>query len=208
LGDPKIWDKLEAWAVTIMERNHIEYFDGPGEAAFYGPKMDLMATDALGREWQLSTVQIDMVQPARFNLKYIDATGKEAQPVMIHRAILGSSERAMMVLIEHYAGAFPLWLAPIQLAMLPISEHELAYVQTLAKTLRNEGIRVEVDETASTLGKKMVRARDLKVPYFAIIGKQEVENNTMTLKNRAGEQVTLNLDETIAKLKQEVISKV
>ncbi len=207
LGDPKTWDKLESWAVTIMERNQIEYYDGPGEAAFYGPKMDLMATDALGREWQLSTVQIDMVQPERFKLKYIASDGTEQQPVMIHRAILGSAERAMMVLIEHYAGAFPVWLSPVQISLLPISEHELEYAKSVAQSLQNEGLRVEVDESASTLGKKMVRAREQKVPYMAILGKQEVENKTITLKNRAGEQITLNLDETIAKLKQEVASK-
>lgn len=207
LGDPKIWNKLEAWAVTIMERNHIPYYDGPGEAAFYGPKMDLMATDALGREWQLSTVQIDMVQPERFKLEYTADDGSKQRPVMIHRAILGSSERAMMVLIEHFAGAFPLWLSPVQLALLPISEHELKYAKQLAKTLKAEGFRVEVDESNSTLGKKMVRAREQKLPYLAILGKQEVENQTITLKNRVGEQITLNLDETIAKLRQEVISK-
>lgn len=207
LGDPKIWDKLEAWAVTIMERNHIPYYDGPGEAAFYGPKMDLMATDALGREWQLSTVQIDMVQPERFKLEYTADDGSKQRPVMIHRAILGSSERAMMVLIEHFAGAFPLWLSPVQLALLPISEHELKYAKQLAKTLKAEGFRVEVDESNSTLGKKMVRVREQKLPYLAILGKQEVENQTITLKNRVGEQITLNLDETIAKLRQEVISK-
>jgi threonyl-tRNA synthetase len=208
LGDPKVWDKLEKWAVTIMERNQIPYYDGPGEAAFYGPKMDLMATDALGREWQLSTVQIDMVQPARFGLEYTAADGSKQMPVMIHRAILGSSERAMMVLLEHYAGAFPLWLSPVQLMLLPISEHELSYSSLVAQALNQHGIRVEVDETSATLGKKMVRARELKVPYMAILGKQEVENKTITLKNRAGEQVTLNLDETIAKLTQEVLSKV
>lgn len=207
LGDPKVWDKLEKWAVTIMERNHIPYYDGPGEAAFYGPKMDLMATDALGREWQLSTVQIDMVQPARFGLEYTAADGSKQMPVMIHRAILGSSERAMMVLLEHYAGAFPLWLSPVQLVLLPISEHELSYASLVAQALNQRGIRVEVDETSATLGKKMVRARELKVPYMAILGKQEVENKTITLKNRAGEQVTLNLDETIAKLTQEIASK-
>ncbi len=207
LGDPKIWDKLEAWAVRIMERNHIEYYDGPGEAAFYGPKMDLMATDALGREWQLSTVQIDMVQPERFKLQYTAEDGTRKRPVMIHRAILGSAERAMMVLIEHYAGAFPLWLSPVQVALLPISEHELEYAQTVASALKAEGVRVEVDQSSNTLGKKMVKAREQKVPYMAILGKQEIENQTITLKNRAGEQITLTQSEAIAKLKQEVASK-
>lgn len=208
LGDPKQWDKVEAWAVKIMERNGIEYYDGPGEAAFYAPKMDLMATDALGREWQLSTVQIDYVQPVRFDLTYTAQDGTKQRPVTLHRAIAGSSERLMMVLLEHYAGAFPLWLAPVQLAILPISEHELSYSQKIAADLAKEGLRVELDESASTLGKKMVNARNYKVPYLVIIGKQEVENKTVTLKNRAGEQITLNLDETIAKLKQEVLGKV
>lgn len=208
LGDPKVWDKLEKWAVTIMERNNIPYYDGPGEAAFYGPKMDLMATDALGREWQLSTVQIDMVQPERFELEYTAEDGTRKRPVMIHRAILGSSERAMMVLLEHYSGAFPLWLSPVQLTLIPISENELNYAKDVAKSLALAGIRVEIDETNATLGKKMVRAREHKVPYMAILGKQELENKTLTLKNRAGDQVVLNIDETVAKLTQEVLSKV
>jgi len=208
LGDTKVWDKLESWAVKIMKRNHIEYYDGPGEAAFYGPKMDLMATDALGREWQLSTVQIDMVQPDRFELEYAADDGSKQRPVMIHRAIVGSPERMMGILIEHYSGAFPMWLAPTQISLLPISENELAYTKSIEKALKAEGIRVEVDETANTLGKKMVNARNMKVPYMAILGKQEVENKTVTLKNRASEQITLTVDETIAKLKQEITSKV
>jgi len=208
LGDPKQWDKVEDWAVKIMQRNGIEYFDGPGEAAFYAPKMDLMATDALGREWQLSTVQIDYVQPVRFDLTYAAQDGTKQRPVTLHRAIAGSSERLMMVLLEHFAGAFPIWLSPTQVSLLPISEHELEYAKQVAQALKAEGMRVEIDETASTLGKKMVKAREWKVPYMAILGKQEVENHTITLKNRDGEQITLTLDETIAKLKQEIISKV
>jgi len=207
LGDPKVWDKLEAWAIKIMERNHIEYYDGPGEAAFYGPKMDLMATDALGREWQLSTVQIDYVQPERFNLEYTALDGSRQRPVTLHRAILGSPERLLGILIEHYAGAFPLWLSPTQLTLLPISEHELTFTQKLAKELTKAGLRVEIDESSNTLGKKILRGRNYKVPYLAIIGKKEVETNTLTLKNRAGDQLTLSLDEVIAKLTQETESK-
>ena len=207
LGDPKVWDKLEAWAIKIMERNHIEYYDGPGEAAFYGPKMDLMATDALGREWQLSTVQIDYVQPERFNLEYTALDGSRQRPVTLHRAILGSPERLLGILIEHYAGAFPLWLSPTQLTLLPISEHELTFTQKLAKELTKAGLRVEIDESSNTLGKKILRGRNYKVPYLAIIGKKEVETNTLTLKNRAEDQLTLSLDEVIAKLTQETESK-
>ncbi|KKU46727.1 MAG: Threonine-tRNA ligase [Microgenomates group bacterium GW2011_GWC2_46_7] len=208
LGDPKQWDKVEAWAVKIMQRNGIEYYDGPGEAAFYAPKMDLMATDALGREWQLSTVQIDYVQPVRFDLTYTAADGSRQRPVTLHRAIAGSSERLMMVLLEHYAGELPLWLSPTQLILLPISEHELEYTQKLAQSLTQAGFRTEVDESANTLGKKMVRAREWKVPYLAIIGKKEVETSALTLKNRAGEQITLTLEATLTKLQQEVSSKV
>ena len=208
LGDPKQWDKVEAWAVKIMQRNGIEYYDGPGEAAFYAPKMDLMATDALGREWQLSTVQIDYVQPVRFDLTYTAADGSRQRPVTLHRAIAGSSERLMMVLLEHYAGELPLWLSPTQLILLPISEHELEYTQKLAQSLTQAGFRTEVDESANTLGKKMVRAREWKVPYLAIIGKKEVETSALTLKNRAGEQITLSLEATLTKLQQEVSSKV
>ncbi len=217
LGEPKIWDKLEAWAVKIMERNHLEYFDGPGEAAFYGPKMDLMATDALGREWQLSTVQIDMVQPSRFKLKYAGSDGTEQQPVMIHRAILGSAERAMMVLIEHYAGAFPLWLSPVQVKLATVTEKVAEQAKTIVDKLVAAGLRVELDDSNNTLGKKSANSRNEKVPYFGIIGVKEIETNTITLRRRAGlpaealakegEQVTLSVDEAITKLTEEVASK-
>lgn len=207
LGDPKVWDKLEDWAVRIMERNQIEYYDGPGEAAFYGPKMDLMATDALGREWQLSTVQIDMVQPERFGLEYTDTSGGKKRPVMIHRAILGSSERALMVLIEHFGGAFPLWLSPVQITLLPISEDELAYTKELASLLSKEGLRVDIVQENATLSKKLVRARETKVPYIGVIGKKEQAAKSITLKNRQDEQYVLTQDEVVAKLRQEVASK-
>jgi len=207
LGDPKEWDRVEAWAVKIMERNQIEYYDGPGEAAFYAPKMDLMATDALGREWQLSTVQIDMVQPRRFDLTYTAQDGSQARPVTLHRAIAGSSERLMMILIEHYAGAFPLWLSPVQLQLLTVSEHEVEYATSITAKLKAEGIRVELDDSDKSLGKKLALAAKAKIPYLGIIGKKEVENQTITLKDRAGEQQTLTLDEVIAKLKQQISSK-
>ncbi|KKT54245.1 MAG: Threonine-tRNA ligase [Candidatus Woesebacteria bacterium GW2011_GWA1_44_23] len=124
IGDPKVWEKTEEWAEKIMKRNKIEYIDGPGEAAFYAPKMDLIAKDSLGREWQLSTIQIDFFLPERFDLEYVDSDGAKKRPVMIHRAIVGSPERFLMVLIEHFAGNFPTWLAPVQVKMLPITERK------------------------------------------------------------------------------------
>ena len=177
IGDPKVWDKLEDWAVKIMQRNKISYYDGPGEAAFYAPKMDLMATDALGREWQLSTVQIDFFMPERFKLSYIGEDGKEQQPVMIHRAILGSVERLLMVLIEHYAGAFPLWLSPVQVKILPISEKHFEYAKTVLKELIKNGIRAELDDDNKTIGYKIRQATLQKVPYMVIIGDKEVDKS-------------------------------
>jgi threonyl-tRNA synthetase len=208
LGDEAIWKKSEDMMRTVAKTAGLEIFEGIGEAAFYAPKLDFMAYDSLGREWQLATIQLDLNFADRFNLKYIEKDGSEQKPVIIHRAILGSVERFMSILIEHYAGAFPIWLSPVQVTLLPISEHELDYAKSVQTALKVEGIRVELDETNSTLGKKMVNARNMKVPYMAIIGKQEVENKTITLKNRAGEQITLTLAEVIAKLKQEIISKV
>lgn len=189
IGDPKMWDKVEKWAVEIMKRNKIEYYDGPGEAAFYAPKMDLMATDALGREWQLSTVQIDFFMPERFGLKYAAADGTEKQPVMIHRAILGSVERLMMVLIEHYAGKFPLWLAPVQVAILPISEKHLAYAAEIEALLKKNKIRVETNKDPERIGKKIRTATLQKVPYMVIIGDKEVESKNLSVRTREGKDL-------------------
>ncbi len=184
LGDPETWDRVEKWAVEIMERNNIPYYDGPGEAAFYAPKMDLMATDALGREWQLSTVQIDYVQPARFGLTYVDQDGTEKTPVMIHRAILGSAERFMMVILEHFAGALPLWLSPVQVKVLPISDKTMDYSKKITDELKKAGIRVELNGDADSLGKKIRNAEAEKVPYMLIVGEKEAEAGSVSVRQR------------------------
>ncbi|MEK7512722.1 MAG: threonine--tRNA ligase, partial [Patescibacteria group bacterium] len=184
LGDRKTWDKVEAWAEKIMKRNRIDYFDGPGEAAFYAPKMDLMATDALGREWQLSTVQIDFFLPERFTLTYTDADGKDKRPVMIHRAIIGFPERFIMVLLEHFAGAFPTWLAPVQVRVLPISEKHRAYAEEVAAALRAGNIRVETDDAGETLGKRIREAEIAKVPYVLVVGDKEKDANSVNVRTR------------------------
>jgi len=155
IGDPKTWEKVEKWAEAITKRNKIEYFDGPGEAAFYAPKMDLIATDSLGREWQLSTVQIDFFLPERFKLVYTDSDGKEKRPVMIHRAIVGSPERFLMILIEHFAGNFPTWLTPVQVKVLPITDRNLDYAQAVVRSLKAVGIRTELDDRNETLPAKI-----------------------------------------------------
>jgi threonyl-tRNA synthetase len=207
LGHPEIWDKLESWAVHIMERNQIEYYDGPGEAAFYGPKMDLMATDALGREWQLSTVQIDMVQPERFELEYTDSDGTAKPPVMIHRAIVGSPERFLMILLEHFAGAFPLWLSPLQAVILPIGETHYEYAQTLSAKLKEDGIRAELWSDDS-LGKRIRNAEKQKTPYMLVVGDKEAQSQSVAIRIRGQkDQRTQSIPEFIAGTKDLIINK-
>lgn len=209
LGDPEKWDKVEAWAIEIMKRNNIEYFDGPGEAAFYAPKMDLMATDALGREWQLSTIQIDYVMPERFSLSYIDKDGQEKHPVMLHRAIMGSAERFMMIILEHFAGALPVWLNPVQVKVLPISsEKHSEYANKVMNELKISGIRTEVDSANETLGNKIRKAQAQKVPYVLVVGDKEVENNTVSVRLRGGENLNaMSIADTAARILEKINSK-
>lgn len=205
--DDEAWDHAEEVLRNVLKTREAPFYEAEDEAAFYGPKIDVQIKNVLGKEETAFTCQYDFVMPKRFELSYIDSTGAKQEPIVVHRSSVGAFERTMAFLIEHYAGAFPLWLSPVQVALLPISEHELDYAKSIAQALKKEGIRIELDESASTLGKKMVKVRDQKVPYMVILGKQEVENKTITLKNRAGEQITLNLDEIIAKLRQEIVSK-
>lgn len=213
IGEGKMWDKVEAWAVEIMKRNNIPYYDGPGEAAFYAPKMDLMATDALGREWQLSTVQIDFFMPERFGLTYTAEDGKEKRPVMLHRAILGSVERFMMVLIEHYAGAFPLWLAPVQVAVLPVSNKFDDLARRVLKSLIDVGIRAQLDTDNKTLGGKIRDWTLQKAPYLAIIGAKEQEKSTheelyVSVRARSGgDRGLMELSSWIRKLRHSIDEK-
>jgi len=208
LGDPKIWDKVEKWAEIIMERNKIEYFQGPGEAAFYAPKMDLIATDALGRDWQLSTLQIDFVMPERFGLVYTDQDGIQKHPVMLHRAIIGSAERMMMILLEHFGGAFPVWLSPIQVKVLPISEKIIDYADSVFEKLQKNGIRAELNRDSDSLGKKIRNAEASKVPYMLIIGEKEAEANQVSARQRGQKDLgTMSIDDFIKKITKEVEEK-
>ncbi|EKE12445.1 MAG: hypothetical protein ACD_13C00219G0015 [uncultured bacterium] len=209
IGDPKIWDKTEKWAEEIMKRNNIEYFDGPGEAAFYAPKMDLIAKDSLGREWQLSTVQIDYFLPERFNLTYIDSDGKEKRPVMIHRAIVGSPERFLMVLIEHFGGNFPTWLTPVQAKVLPITENHLEYANKVAEKLKKAGIRAEIDDRNERLQAKIRDAQLSKVSYMFIVGDREAEAGKIAVRKRNGEDLgSKDLEEFIKALRKEIDEKI
>ncbi len=208
LGDPKTWEKVEKWAEEIMKRNNIDYYDGPGEAAFYAPKMDLMATDALGREWQLSTVQIDLFAPERFKLTYTDSDGQDKRPVMLHRAIIGSPERFLMILIEHFAGAFPIWLSPVQVVILPISEKFMKEAEELKKKLIDQGIRVELDTSNESLGKKIRTSETNKVPYMLILGQKEIDQDLVSVRQRGEKDLgQMKLALFSAKIEKEIKEK-
>jgi len=208
LGDPKTWDKVEAWAIKIMERNHIEYFDGPGEAAFYAPKMDLIATDALGREWQLSTVQIDYVMPERFDLEYTAADGTKQRPIMLHRAIVGSPERFMMIMLEHFAGAFPVWLSPIQAKIIPITDAQHEFANKVLEQLKQEGIRVEIDDRSEKMQAKIRDAQLQKIPFMLVIGGREAESNSVAVRQRDGQDIgAVKVEEFLAQIKDLINTK-
>jgi len=186
LGDDETWENAQTQMQKLLDNLKIDYVHGPGEAAFYGPKMDLMAKDVLNRQWQISTLQLDMNMPGRFGLEYIDRDGSRKTPLMIHSALVGSPERFFGVLIEHYAGAFPYWLAPVQIKVLPIGEDHQDYAQEVYTQLKENGIRSELDSSEEGLGKKIRKAKMEKVPYFLVIGDNEVKNQTVTLEGRDG----------------------
>jgi len=208
IGDPRAWEKAERWAEKIMHRNKIDYFDAPGEAAFYAPKMDLMATDYLGREWQLSTIQIDYFMPERFNLTYIDPKGKAVRPVMLHRAIIGSAERMLMILLEHYAGAFPLWLAPVQVVLVPIAERHNQVALEVLQELKKANLRAEADLRNESMQAKIRDATLQKVPYLGIIGDKEVTDHTVSVRERSGKDLkAMKLTEFLSRLHDEIERK-
>ncbi len=208
LGDDAVWEKAENALRSVIGNTGWNYKEAENEAAFYGPKLDFMFKDVLGREWQLSTIQLDFNLPKKFDLEYTDKEGKKSQPVVIHRAILGSTERFLGILIEHYGGAFPLWLSPVQVVVIPIGEKQEEYAQNINRLLKEAGIRTELDSTNETLGKKIRNAKTSKTPYFLVIGDKEMESNTATLESRdAGQVGAFSVDEIIQKLQKEIKEK-
>jgi threonyl-tRNA synthetase len=185
--DDEKWNKAEAALREAMDANNVDYFEATGEAAFYGPKADFMARDVLGREWQLSTIQVDFIQPARLGLTYVGEDGQEHTPVVIHRAVTGTTERFMGVIIEHFAGAFPVWLAPVQAVLVPIADRHVAYANEAASKMRAMGMRVEVDARADRMNAKIRDAQNQKVPYMLVIGDKEIEAGAVALRLRSGE---------------------
>ncbi len=184
LGEDATWEKSQNIMRSLLQEKKINFKEAEGEAAFYGPKIDIMAVDALGREWQISTVQLDFIQPSRFKLEYTAQDGTKATPVMIHRALIGSPDRFMGILIEHYGGAFPTWLAPVQVRMLPVSDKHLDYAYEVLKTLKASNVRTDIDEASESLGKKIRNAKQEKIPYLLIVGDKEVEDKTITIESR------------------------
>jgi threonyl-tRNA synthetase len=188
MGDPAVWDQAEANLRTLMESLGRPFEVDEGGGAFYGPKIDLKIKDALGREWQCSTFQLDFQLPERFELEYVAQDGTRKRPVMIHRALLGSMERLIAVLIEHYAGAFPMWLAPVQARVLAVSDKAEAYALEVQARLKQEGLRVDIDITADKLGAKIRRAQMEKIPYMLVVGEKDMAARVVSPRTREGQQ--------------------
>jgi threonyl-tRNA synthetase len=208
LGDDAMWDNAESALENALKKNGVEYHINPGEGAFYGPKLEFQVTDAIGRPWQLGTIQLDYALPERFQLRYIGADNSEHQPVMIHRAILGSIERFIGIIIEHFAGAFPLWLAPVQASVLPLSEKFLDYGRETAAKIRAAGLRVEADESNEKLGAKIRDAQLKKIPYMLVVGEKEVAAGTVSVRKRTGgEQLSMSIDEFVAEARRVIAGR-
>lgn len=204
LGTKEIWNNAENALREIAKEREADYFEAPGEAAMYGPKLDFMARDSIGREHQVATIQLDMNLPERFDLTCVNEKGEKERIVMIHCAIMGSIERFAAVLIEHLGGNFPLWLSPVQVRVLPISEKHVTFAQGVSDELIHAGIRVELDESGETLGKKIRQAKTERIPYFLVIGDKEVESKTLTVEHRDGTTEKLHIDSLLTKLAQEI----
>ena len=209
-GDSKFVDAPEQWeqAVTAlrnaMEASGLEFNEEEGEAAFYGPKADFIAKDVLGREWQLSTIQVDFIQPGRLGCVYTGEDGKEHTPVMLHRAVTGATERFLGVLIEHFGGAFPLWLAPVQATVIPIADRHQPYADEVAGKLREAGCRVEVDARSERMNAKIRNAQLQKVPYMLVAGDREAEAGTVAVRVRTGEDLgAVPLADFLARIEEE-----
>jgi len=207
-GDDKIWKKSEEILVEAVKKWGRPYVIKEGEAAFYGPKIDIMVKDSIGRNWQLTTVQLDFNQSENFNMRYVGEDGQEHAPAVLHVAILGAIERFMGVLIEHYAGAFPTWLAPVQVAILPITEKQNKWANDIYKELSKSGIHTEINLDNETLGKKIRQAELQKIPYLLVIGDKEVKSKAVAVRQRnKGDIGQMPLEEFVEKIKSEIRDK-
>ncbi len=209
MGEAKDWDIAERELKVVLDKSGQEYFEAAGEGAFYGPKIDILMKDSLGREWQTGTIQLDFQQPKNFKLKYTDSEGKDVQPAAFHVAIYGSFERFLGILIENFEGKLPTWLAPVQVALLPIADRHNDYAQSVAKELEKMGFRAEVDSSPERLQAKIRNATLQHVPFMGIIGDKEIENKAISVRKRSSEDLgPISLDQFLAQLKGEVENKV
>ena len=201
IGSDEAWEKAQSAIRKAVQTLGMDYFEAPGEAAFYGPKLDFIFQDALEREWQLGTVQVDYNLPERFELEYVAEDGNRKRPVMIHRAPFGSLERLIGILIEEYAGDFPLWLAPVQIRLLPVSDSQLDYAKEVTAKMQLLGIRAETDTSGERLGKMIRNAETAKIPVMAVVGAKEMESNSLSIRTRAtGDLGVISVEEVVAKL--------
>jgi threonyl-tRNA synthetase len=207
-GKPEDWAHASASLASVMEAMKIPFKRMVGEGAFYGPKIDIKLIDAIGRPWQLTTVQFDFNLPARFGLEYVGDDGARHQPLMVHRALLGSVERFFGILIEHYAGAFPLWLAPVQVEVCPVSEKAMDYAKHVTEMLKNHGIRVHLDDRNEKLPAKIRDAQLQKIPYMLVLGPKEAEAGTASVRHRSkGDLGPKPLAQLVADLQSEAQSR-
>lgn len=197
MGDVETWEKAESALKRVLERSGKKYSIAEGDGAFYGPKIDIVMKDALGRDWQLGTMQLDFQQPRRFELEYTDKDGKKKTPVVIHRVIYGSLERFIGILIEHFAGAFPLWISPVQVVILPIAKNHIEYAETVLEKMKNANIRAEIDDPKETFGKRVRNSKTKKTPIVIVIGDKEVESNALTVEKRNGDKDSLEPEKFI-----------
>jgi threonyl-tRNA synthetase len=208
IGEEKDWDKCEKMLKEISDEMDLKAIKQEGEAALYGPKLDFMFRDALGKEIQIPTVQLDFATPKRFNLNYINEKGEEENPVMVHRAILGSYERFLAILIEHFAGAFPLWLSPVQVEIIPVSEKFEKYAKDIFQKLSAANIRVDMKDSDESLGKRIREAQNQKVNYMLIVGEKEVKAKTVAVREREkGDTGAMKLDKFLEKVSNEIVAK-
>ena len=203
MGSDEIWDLATKTLREVIEEKGVPFQVNEGDGAFYGPKLDFHVKDSIGRTWQCGTIQLDMLMPERFDMTYIGEDGQKHRPVMVHRTVFGSVERFLGILIENYNGAFPVWLAPVQVKFLPISDKHLAYAKELRKKFKKMGIRVEVDESNEKIGYKIRKAQMEKVPYMAVIGDKEMESNTLSIRDRSkGDIGAQPVDDFIAHVRE------
>ena len=208
LGDKESWSKAETILKEIAKSNNTEYVEALGEAAFYAPKLDFIATDSMGREWQVATIQLDVYMPESFDLTCINEKGEKERIIMIHAAIMGSIERFLSVIIEHYAGAFPVWLSPVQVVVSPISDNQNGWAEKVYEELRVNDVRVEINKNNETLGKKIREAEMQKIPYLLVIGEKEVEAKSVAVRKRGkGDIGQTKIEEFVSQIKKEIQKK-